>query len=84
MSAVCRRFKELGLNEKGFPLLKLQRPFCEATTRNGTPCKARVIPGKRRCRLHGGASTGPTSLAGRRRIAEAQQRRWQKWRAEKH
>lgn len=31
---------------------------CGAKTRAGTPCKRSPMAGKRRCRLHGGASTG--------------------------
>jgi hypothetical protein len=32
---------------------------CGAKTRAGTPCKHAPMEGKRRCKLHGGASTGP-------------------------
>lgn len=32
---------------------------CAAKTRAGQPCKASAVPGKRVCRVHGGASTGP-------------------------
>ncbi len=49
---------------------------CGARTRRGTLCKCKPIPGKRRCKLHGGASTGPKTPEGRGRIAEAQRRRW--------
>lgn len=28
---------------------------CGARTRSGNPCRAHKIPGKRRCRMHGGA-----------------------------
>jgi hypothetical protein len=35
-----------------------------------------MAPGKRRCRFHGGLSTGPKTEEGRARIAEAQRRRW--------
>jgi hypothetical protein len=41
----------------------------------------RVEPGKRRCRFHGGLSTGPKTTAGRAKIAEAQRRRWSAFRA---
>ncbi len=34
------------------------KKFCGAQTRAGTPCKRSPLAGKRRCRLHGGASTG--------------------------
>lgn len=40
----------------------------------------RVELGKRRCRFHGGLSTGPKTEAGRARIAEAQRRRWKAYR----
>ncbi|MBM3573860.1 MAG: hypothetical protein FJX52_16110 [Alphaproteobacteria bacterium] len=31
-------------------------PRCGARTRSGLPCKAPVVAGRRRCRLHGGAA----------------------------
>ncbi len=34
-------------------------PRCLAKNREGTPCQAPAMRGKRRCRLHGGKSTGP-------------------------
>uniref|UniRef100_UPI00406CDA23 HGGxSTG domain-containing protein n=1 Tax=Phaeobacter sp. PT47_59 TaxID=3029979 RepID=UPI00406CDA23 len=49
---------------------------CGARTRKGTACRSRPIPGKRRCRFHGGLSSGPKTQAGRNRIAEAQRKRW--------
>ncbi|WP_428849225.1 HGGxSTG domain-containing protein [Thetidibacter halocola] len=55
--------------------------MCGARTRKGTPCRAKSEPGKRRCRFHGGCSTGPRTPEGRERIAEAQRRRWAAWRA---
>ncbi len=57
------------------------RVSCGARTRNGTPCRAKSEPGKSRCRLHGGLSTGPKTVEGRDRIAEAQRRRWAKRKA---
>lgn len=53
---------------------------CGARTRKGTPCRCKPIPGKRRCKFHGGLSTGPKTTEGRERIAEAQRRRWADWR----
>lgn len=35
--------------------------------RDGHPCQARPEPGKRRCRFHGGRSTGPRTAEGRSR-----------------
>lgn len=53
---------------------------CGAQTRNGIPCKSKVLPGKTRCKFHGGLSTGPKTAEGRLRIAEAQRRRWAAYR----
>lgn len=38
---------------------------CGARNRKGTPCKNKPMPGKARCKFHGGASTGPRTLHGR-------------------
>jgi hypothetical protein len=44
---------------------------CGAKTRRGTNCEAPAIKGGRRCRLHGGLSTGPRTPEGRERIRQA-------------
>ncbi len=44
---------------------------CKAKTRSCQPCKNRPIPGKMRCRLHGGLSTGPKTPEGRARCRAA-------------
>ena len=56
---------------------------CGAKTRSGTPCAKYPIAGKRRCRLHGGMSTGPRTPEGRARIAQANLRhgKYVGWRA---
>ena len=56
---------------------------CGAKTRSGTPCAKYPIAGKRRCRLHGGAATGPKTAEGRARIAAANTKhgRFKNWRA---
>jgi hypothetical protein len=72
----CRQLFERGLSHRGLPLKRKFRPRCCAKTRAGAPCIMRVVPGKRRCRFHGGMSTGPKTKAGRARIAEAQRRRF--------
>ena len=46
--------------------------LCNAKTRSGHPCRKPALKRKRRCRLHGGASTGPKTAEGRARIANAQ------------
>ena len=60
-----------------------RRVRCGAKTRKGTPCRAKPLPGKMRCKFHGGMSTGARTPEGRERIAEAQKRRWAKWRDER-
>lgn len=60
-----------------------RRVVCGAKTRKGTTCKCKSIPGKRRCKFHGGLSTGPKTEEGKARIAEAQRRRWGKFDGEK-
>jgi transcriptional regulator with XRE-family HTH domain len=52
------------------------RVKCGAKTLKGTPCRAKSEPGRKRCRFHGGLSTGPKTAEGRARIAEAQRTRW--------
>lgn len=58
------------------------RPTCGARTRAGTPCRAPGVKdratGKRRarCKLHGGLSTGPKTVEGRARCADAARRAW--------
>jgi hypothetical protein len=44
--------------------LARQSPRCGARTRAGSPCRCPAMKGKRRCRIHGGASPGaPTGKA---------------------
>lgn len=56
------------------------RVRCEAKTRAGHPCGQMSEPGKRRCKWHGGKSTGPKTPEGKARIAEVQRRRWVEFR----
>jgi len=76
----CRQMLERGLSPSGLPLKRRHRPRCCAKTRAAAPCIMRVVPGKRRCRFHGGLSTGPRTVEGRTRIAETQRRRWRAFR----
>lgn len=55
---------------------KQNRLLCGAKTRKGTPCKAKAVLGKNRCRIHGGLSTGAKTPEGIERIRKAQERRW--------
>ena len=57
-----------------------RRVSCGARTRKGKACRNKSEPGKRRCKFHGGKSTGPRTAEGRARIAEAQRRRWARMR----
>jgi hypothetical protein len=45
-------------------------PRCGAKTRKGTPCKGPAMRNGR-CRMHGGASTGPRTQAGLARSRQA-------------
>ena len=55
---------------------------CGAKTRSGVPCAKFPMGGKRRCRLHGGLSTGPKTAAGRAAISAANTKhgRYKNWR----
>ncbi len=57
-----------------------RRVMCGAKTRKGTPCRCKSEPGKRRCKFHGGMSTGARTPEGIERIREAQRKRWARWR----
>jgi hypothetical protein len=57
---------------------KSERPLCGAKTRSGGNCKARVVwdkskgkPRNKRCRMHGGLSTGPRTVEGLARTLAA-------------
>ncbi len=46
--------------------------ICGAKTRSGNrgPCQCKPVPGKDRCRLHGGLSTGPKTTDGKARSSQ--------------
>lgn len=46
-------------------------PRCGALTRQKTPCRAPAVRGRRRCRMHGGKSTGPRTIEGLARSRRA-------------
>jgi hypothetical protein len=61
-------------------LTRPKRAKCGAKTRAGAACRALVCVRSdgshaRRCKNHGGRSTGPTTQEGRARIAESNRRR---------
>ena len=45
---------------------------CGARTRRGAECLKPALKGKTRCQLHGGKSSGATTLAGLKRLAATQ------------
>ena len=51
------------------------RARCGARTRRGTECAALALPGRSRCRLHDGLSTGPRTPQGKAAIARSNRRR---------
>ena len=57
-------------NPRGDPS---KAPRCGAKTRRGTSCLCPAMRNKRRCRLHGGKSTGPRTQEGLERSRRA---RW--------
>ena len=73
----CQKLYDRGWDDDGFPLADGGRPRCGAKTRKGGKCKNPVITGKTKCKFHGGSSTGPKTVEGRKRISEAQKKRWQ-------
>jgi hypothetical protein len=57
-------------NPPGNPASALR---CGARTRKGTPCGCPAVRGKKRCRMHGGLSTGPRTAAG---LGRSKRARW--------
>ena len=50
----------------------IHAPRCQAKSkRSGLQCRKAAMRGKKVCRTHGGASTGPRKPEGRQRCAEA-------------
>ena len=49
----------------------LRAPRCGARNRRGLPCQGPAVHGKRRCKFHGGMSTGARTPEGLARIREA-------------
>lgn len=70
--------RKKGLHEllTGFPEEKQVPEPCAARTRSGTKCRNYPVQGKRRCRLHGGLSTGPKTAEGRKKCANAAKEMW--------
>ena len=45
-----------------------------AKTRRGALCRNPVVTNRKKCRMHGGRSTGPKSIEGKARVAAANTR----------
>ncbi len=61
-------------NQPLVPIQTIDFPRCGARSkRTGLPCLQPAIHGKKRCRLHGGKSTGPRTPEG---LARSQQANW--------
>lgn len=65
----------------GEPAVTLPAPprmpsTCGARNRHGSACQCKPMAGKRRCKYHGGMSTGPKTAAGLERIRAAMRARW--------
>jgi hypothetical protein len=75
-SVTSRHQLQISLRKQGLKKVnKLLR--CGALTRSGKPCQCKPEEGKRRCRYHGGRSTGPKTQVGRDAIRESNRRRAQ-------
>ena len=66
-------------NEKPKNFISNGKIRCGAKTRRGTRCRMKALANGR-CKHHGGLSSGPKSIEGRKRIADGQKRRWARWR----
>jgi len=71
-AAAVRTVRTTGTAENGGQVLTDRdgKRTCGARTRRGTPCQAKALLRGGRCKLHGGASTGPRSPAGRLRAQQ--------------
>jgi hypothetical protein len=59
-------------------------PRCNAWARTRRRhCRAKVVPGKTRCRFHGGMSTGPRTPGGKARRSAHVKAEWAEWRRER-
>jgi hypothetical protein len=76
-----RRIKGLNgdMTVVGWKPPKHERPRCGAKTRAGGSCKAPAVPGKARCRMHGGLSCGPRTEDGKKRSLAAARIGWERW-----
>ena len=74
----------VAIREREAERAKRLRVICRAKTRKGGQCRNKSEPGRARCKFHGGKSTGARTPEGIARIAEAQRRRWARYRDAGH
>jgi len=56
--------------QRAYAMERDNRVVCGARRRrDGQPCEALSVPGKRRCKWHGGMSTGPRTAKGKAKCA---------------
>ncbi len=56
--------------QRAYAMERENRVVCGARRRrDGQPCEALSVPGKRRCKWHGGCSTGPRTVEGKAKCA---------------
>jgi hypothetical protein len=67
------------MKKNGYQVLWHEKVICGARNRKGVPCQCAPLPGKRRCKFHGGASTGPKTAEGKARSLAAMQTGWERW-----
>lgn len=58
-----------GDTKRGIPPGFTHPGLCGAKTKAGHPCRAMKVPGRKRCRWHGGLSTGPRTAEGKAKCA---------------
>ena len=69
-----------GDTKRGAPPGFTHPSLCGARTKGGHPCRAMKVAGRKRCRWHGGLSTGPRTPDGKAKCARnlpwARKPRW--------
>ena len=53
--------------KRGVPAGFTHKALCGAKTKAGHPCRALKVPGRKRCRWHGGLASGPRTPEGKAR-----------------
>ena len=59
--------RQPGDTKRGIPAGFTHPALCGARTKAGHPCRALKVKGRKRCKWHGGLSTGPRTAEGKAR-----------------